>query len=169
LDHCDECGYRYDTLPREELSTNIRALGPRYTALLATPVEALRVHKIDGVWSPLEYACHMRDVLRAQRERVQLALAEDQPTFASMRREERVTEERYNEQSPELVAEELSGAAHVLADELDSLDSDGWQRTGIYNWPNTSPRTIDWIARHTIHEGVHHIMDIERLLADGEA
>ena len=106
----------------------------------------------------------MRDVLRAQRERVALALSADEPRFASMRREERVTEERYNEQSPDVVAAELTEAANALADALDALDEAGWQRTGVYNWPESRPRTVDWIARHTIHEGEHHEMDVQRLL-----
>jgi len=52
----------------------------------------------------LEYACHVRDVLRFQRERVALAQAEDRPRFASMRRDERAVAERYNDQDPAVVA-----------------------------------------------------------------
>jgi hypothetical protein len=164
VDHCEECGYTYDALPREQLSEVIRGFGPRFGALLEASPSALRAHPIAGSWSGLEYGCHMRDVLRVQRERVVLALTEDEPHFASMRREERVTEERYNEQSPDVVASELDEAATALADQLDGLDEAGWHRTGVYNWPESRPRTVDWIARHTIHEGEHHLMDIERLL-----
>lgn len=164
MDHCDECGYTYDSLPREQLSDVIRELGPRFGALLEASPTALRAHPVAGSWSGLEYGCHMRDVLRVQRERVALALTEDEPPFASMRREERVAEERYNEQSPDVVASELDEAAKALADTLDALDEAGWNRTGVYNWPESRPRTVDWIARHTIHEGEHHLMDIDRLL-----
>jgi hypothetical protein len=106
----------------------------------------------------------MRDVLAVQRERVRLALVEDQPTFASMRREERVVEERYNDQPPAQVAREVAGAAASLAQSLESLGDDGWQRTGIYNWPERRIRTVDWIGRHTIHEGEHHLQDIAQLV-----
>jgi len=107
----------------------------------------------------------MRDVLRAQRDRVAMALAADEPTFPSMRREERVTEERYNEQSPSQVANELGASADALADAFGALDEAGWQRTGVYSWPERRPRTLEWVARHSVHEGEHHIMDIERLAA----
>jgi hypothetical protein len=123
----------------------------------------IRAHPLPDTWSILEYACHMRDVLRAQRDRVALALATDEPTFPSMRREERVTEERYNEQSPSQVARELGASANALADAFDALDEAGWQRTGVYSWPERRPRTLEWVARHSMHEGEHHIMDIERL------
>src|SRR5262249_59813965 len=111
-----------------------------------------------------EYCGHVRDVFRVQRERVLLALAEDQPAFASMRREERVVEERYNDQAPAQVAREVTGAAASLSRTLESLDEDGWQRTGIYSWPERTVRTVEWIGRHTIHEGEHHLQDINRLV-----
>ena len=41
-------------------------------------------------------------------------------------------------------------------------------RTGVYHWPTTEVRTVDWIARHTVHESVHHFSDIERLLEETE-
>jgi S-DNA-T family DNA segregation ATPase FtsK/SpoIIIE len=165
MDRCDECGYVYDALARAELAATVRGFGPRYRAAIERSDAELRAHPIDDTWSILEYACHMRDVLRAQRERVALALAEDEPTFPSMRREERVIEERYNEQSPDQVARELATAADDFADAIDALDEVGWQRTGVYSWPERRPRTLDWVARHTIHEGVHHLMDIDRLAA----
>lgn len=164
MERCAECGYAYDSLPRDELPASIRALGPRYAGLLTHDPSELRAHTSTGTWSPLEYACHLRDVLRVQRERIALALAEETPVFASMRREERVAEERYNDQEPEVVAAELSAAAEELAAALEALDGSDWLRTGTYNWPETRERTVEWIARHTVHEGEHHIMDIDRQL-----
>jgi S-DNA-T family DNA segregation ATPase FtsK/SpoIIIE len=81
-----------------------------------------------------------------------------------MRREERVVEERYNAQSPAEVAREVVGAAASLSGTLESLDDGGWQRTGVYNWPSRQVRTVEWIGRHTIHEGEHHLQDIATLV-----
>src|SRR5260370_1338741 len=66
---------------------------------------------VPASWSALEYGCHVRDVLRFQRDRVALAQAEDTPEFVSMRRDDRVLEERYNEQYPTVVAAEIVTAA----------------------------------------------------------
>src|SRR5437870_8120254 len=113
-DGCDECGYVYD-VPRHEIPSLLLGLGGRYGSVLASHGrEELRRHNAPGRWSPLEYCCHMRDVLCVQRDRVLLALREEEPVFASMRREERVTEERYNDQDPEDVAVEISRAAEAL-------------------------------------------------------
>jgi S-DNA-T family DNA segregation ATPase FtsK/SpoIIIE len=165
VDRCEECGYEYDEVDRDAIPDALRALGMRYQAVLTdTDVRMLRAHPRAGVWSALEYCCHVRDVFRVQRERVLLALADDQPAFASMRREERVVEERYNDQSPVAVAPEIVGAAASLSRTLESLDDDGWQRTSVYNWPSKQVRTVEWIGRHTIHEGKHHLQDISRLM-----
>jgi S-DNA-T family DNA segregation ATPase FtsK/SpoIIIE len=156
----------YDEVARGDIPGSLRALAGRYDAVLSATTDAvLRSHPVPEGWSPLEYACHLRDVLQVQRERVLLALTEDQPAFASMRREERVTEERYNEQRPAAVAGEIAQAAQVFAETLEDLDDDAWQRTGVYNYPTTRVRTVEWIGRHTIHEGEHHLQDIEALVA----
>lgn len=165
MDHCDECGFRFDSVPREELAPTIRSFGPAYADVLSGPDDKVRAHPFDGVWSVLEYACHMRDVLRTQRGRIALALREDVPAFVPMGRDELVVQDRYNEQDPANVAAELTDVANALAEALDALDDDGWNRTGIYNWPVKAERTLDWIARNTVHEGKHHLMDIDRLLS----
>jgi S-DNA-T family DNA segregation ATPase FtsK/SpoIIIE len=165
VDRCDECGFVYDTVARNDVANALRELAVRYDTVLAkTGDDALRAHPVAGTWSALEYGCHVRDVFRVQRERVLLALAEEQPAFASMRREERVLEERYNDQQPELVAREITDAAESFAQTLEALNADEWQRTGTYNWPERRVRTVEWIGRHTIHEGEHHLRDIDRLV-----
>jgi hypothetical protein len=106
----------------------------------------------------------VRDVLRVQLERIDLALTDDEPEFVAMRRDERVTEDRYNEQDPSVVTTELVDAADALATRLEHLDDRGWARTGIYNYPAPASRSVEWINRHTIHEVRHHLGDIDHLL-----
>jgi hypothetical protein len=162
---CPQCGYSYPALARDEIAPELRRLASSYSDLLGrADVLRLRAHTQPDVWSALEYACHVRDVHRVQGARVLQALAEDQPDFAPMRREERVIEEHYNEQEPFSVAGQIRAAAGGLARTLCGLDEAGWLRTGVYHWPTTEVRTVDWIGRHTVHESVHHFQDIEELL-----
>ncbi len=70
--------------------------------------DAVRKRPAPEVWSPLEYACHVRDMLGVQTERVELAQREIDPVFVPMGRDERVVEDRYNEQDPAAVAAELT-------------------------------------------------------------
>ena len=160
---CDECGFDYDTLPRSAVPGQI----VERAAEVAQAVRALDDRKArrrprEGVWSPLEYVCHVRDVLVFQDRRVRQAQAEDEPTFAPMNRDERAVAERYNEQDPTTVADETAAAAQLLAATLDALPGAGWERTGGYGHPRPQVVTTEWVARHTVHELVHHLLDIER-------
>ncbi len=165
MDHCDECGFVYATLPASRIPDALRALAPRYRERLTEPVARLRAHTFPDVWSALEYACHVRDVLGVQRERLALALVQERPEFTPMGREKRVSELRYNEQDPRVVTEQVEAAAGALADAFAALDADGLERTAIYTWPAPAERTMAWVGRHTVHEGEHHLRDIDAALA----
>ncbi|MEO6714060.1 MAG: DinB family protein [Mycobacteriales bacterium] len=163
MNSCESCAYQYDDLPRAQLPASIREYAQRFgTVLAANDALALRRRPAPEVWSPLEYACHVRDVLAMQRERLERALAEDLPDFEPMDREGRVTSERYNEQDPKVVARQLVNAAGEYAGRVESLDDEQWLRGGVYHWPVTTTRTMDWVARHTVHELIHHLHDVDR-------
>ncbi len=165
METCTGCGYSYAALRSPEIAPRLRSEAVRYAdVLVGTDEERLRGRPRAEVWSALEYGCHVRDVLVVQRDRVLLACSQDEPEFASMRREERVLEERYNAQDPAVVAGQITAAADALAITLEGLDDAGWRRTGVYHWPTTEVRTVDWIGRHTVHEAVHHRQDIGSLL-----
>jgi hypothetical protein len=167
---CDECGFDQDSLRRDALSRRIIDLAAEVAqAVRALDDAAARRRPTESVWSPLEYACHVRDVLLFQDRRVQQAQAEDEPTFAPMNRDERAVSERYNEQNPAAVAEETTAAAAALAATLDMLPELGWNRTGWYGHPRPQAVTVEWVARHTVHELVHHLLDIERQARRAEA
>jgi hypothetical protein len=161
VDRCAECGYEYGETPRVGLPAALRDRASAYRPILVgLDDQVVRSHPAPGVWSILEYGCHVRDLLTVQRERVTQALDLDNPDFASMRREERVAEERYNEQVPTVVADQLADGADALAGQLESLDDAGWRRTGLYHWPVTMLRSVEWIGQHSLHECVHHLKDI---------
>jgi S-DNA-T family DNA segregation ATPase FtsK/SpoIIIE len=159
VDVCPECGYEYAALPGGALAPALALGAAQHAARLRAAPDRLRARPAPEVWSPLEYACHVRDVLRVQRERLLRTQSEDQPAFAPMDRERRVVDDAYDQQDPARVAEELRDAAEALAETLDDID---WTRTGVYNWPTTAVRDVGWIARHTLHEVAHHLMDVDR-------
>jgi S-DNA-T family DNA segregation ATPase FtsK/SpoIIIE len=163
---CDECSYDYESLSRAGILAAIPALALEHDELLrAVPAGRLREHTRPGSWSPLEYGCHVRDMLRVQRERVLFAQAETVPRFASMRRDERAIEEAYNDQDPLVVAAELTAAASAFTQTMTAFDDAGWARSGVYPWPAEEVRTVEWIGRRTVHELAHHLFDNRRLLS----
>jgi hypothetical protein len=42
------------------------------------------------------------------------------------------------------------------------LAADDWDRAVIYHYPETSERSLRWVAVHTMHEVQHHLLDIRR-------
>ena len=159
---CAECGFVYD-LDRAEIVRRLEADAEAFVARLQELDDAaVRRRPAPDVWSPLEYACHLRDVLAVQHGRVELIQREEAPSLTPMRRDERAVEESYNEQSPAAVARELAAAARSLATQLSRLDDAGWTRTAMYNYPSPQLRTVEWIGAHTVHELQHHCRDISR-------
>lgn len=147
LQSCGECGYDEASLTRAEIVRAVTALAADNCAVLTSVAPGrLRAHPGPG-WSALEYGCHLRDVLRFQRERTQLAQVADNPAFMSMRRDERAAEERYNDQDPAVVAADLAARAGEYAATLAGLDDAGWLRTGVYPWPEPAVRTVEWIGQ----------------------
>src|SRR5215471_20408316 len=171
MDRCDSCQFIYADIDAQALPTRFAAFGTRYQALLLPPDQPaawdslLRTRPAEGVWSALEYACHVRDVFLVQRDRLYTALVEETPTFTPMYRDQRVTLARYNAQDPEEVAAQLATAAQLIAQAFKALDAAQFQRRCIYNFPAPTERSLLWVGQHVIHEGEHHFRDIERGIA----
>jgi hypothetical protein len=164
MDHCDACGFRYDEVDPDSAAARLRVEAVRVAELLGAPAEVLARRPEPSTWSALEYACHVRDVLLVQRERVLLARREVHPQVVPMGRDERVEHDGYDTQRPGDVARQLLDAAAMLAHVLDRLDADGWARTLGYQYPEPATRTVEWLASHTVHELVHHGGDVERAI-----
>ncbi len=167
MDSCTQCDFSYDTLGVEEAPAALRFLGSAYRTRLAPGLQnveherVLRRRPEPQVWSALEYACHFRDVVLAQRERLYLALVEDTPRLASIYRDQRVIFACYSDDRIEDVAREVDMATGLLARAFARLDGGQWQRQCIYDYPAPMQRSIAWLARHTVHEGRHHLQDID--------
>jgi S-DNA-T family DNA segregation ATPase FtsK/SpoIIIE len=157
---CGECGFDYDAVPEEAIGASLRAETDAFVKGLSAG--DLRTRPSPEVWSALEYACHVRDVLQVQIGRVARGLAEETPSFRPMQRDERPARLRYNEQDPLVVREQLLDAATALAEVFDVLDEAQLARTVTYNWPAEMVRPLRWVGRHTVHELVHHRLDVER-------
>lgn len=164
MDRCDECGFVYDLGRAARSGAAITgAATEASTLILGAGVDAARRRR-PPTWSALEYACHLRDVLFVQRERVLLARRVPCPTPEPMGRDERVEQDGYREQLPADVARQLRDAALLFANVLGRLSAPDWERTLVYNYPTPRERTLRWVALHTQHEVEHHLGDIRQQL-----
>jgi DinB family protein len=163
VDHCDECGFTYDLTASASAGPRIVGLVDDLERTLTGSGGDLRTRREPGTWSPLEYACHMRDVLLVQRERVLEARRRDTPSFTPMGRDERVGHDGYAGQDPADVVRQARDAAALFANVLARLGDD-WDRTVVYSYPVRFERSLHWVAVHTVHEMHHHLLDIRRQL-----
>jgi S-DNA-T family DNA segregation ATPase FtsK/SpoIIIE len=175
VERCEECHFVYDELDAGSVPGALRSLGGRFAMRLSneradpTLGQTIRARPGPGVWSALEYACHVRDVFLIQRERVYLTLVEQCPSFARMHREERADLARYAAQAPAEAAQELKMAADLLAWAFAGLDEAQLQRRCTYNFPEPRERTVLWLGRHSVHEGEHHLRDVDAALRSAVA
>jgi hypothetical protein len=164
LERCAECGFAYDLSHAEAVGDGVRDRIAEVAAILREPAADVGLRSRPEVWSPLEYGCHLRDMLLVQRERVLAARRTGRPQCAPMGREERVAHDGYAEQEPGDVARQLTDAAALFGNVLARLGADDWDRTLIYNYPEPRERSLRWLALHTAHEAQHHLLDIRRQL-----
>ncbi len=164
MHRCDECGFEYDLSQAHQAGATILGEAAQAADLMNGAGAHLSTRRQPQTWSPLEYACHLRDVLLVQRERVLAARRRDRPSFDPMGRDERVEHDGYAEQHPDDVGRQLGDAAQLFANVLTRLGPDDWDRTVMYNYPERSERSLRWVAVHTVHEMRHHLLDIRRQL-----
>jgi hypothetical protein len=127
---CPQCGFDVTDLPPECVAPLVRANAGEWVTLLGRPAAELRRRPSEDRWSPLEYACHVRDVFSLYDERLTLMLEQDDALYPNWDQDATAVAERYIEQDPSVVATQLRAAADALADRFDSVGGPRWQRRG---------------------------------------
>ncbi len=150
---CPDCGYDARTISTADVAPGVRA----NTAVWRTVVHD-RQRPDERTWSPLEYACHVRDVHRVFHERLHLMLTTDDPRFANWDQDETAVAQRYGEQDPAQVANEVQQAAYAVAGLFDGLDDQQWKRPGRRS--DGASFTVASLARYYLHDLVHHRHDV---------
>jgi DinB superfamily len=153
---CPECGFDAAAVEPVAIPALVRDSAARWPDVLARPDATIRPGPT--TWSQLEYACHVRDVHRIFRQRLQLMLDEENPTFANWDQDETALAERYWEQDPGVVAVEVTESGAALADAYAEVGDDEWSRTGVRS--NGSTFTVESLGRYVLHDLHHHVSDV---------
>jgi S-DNA-T family DNA segregation ATPase FtsK/SpoIIIE len=160
VERCEVCGFAWDSVDVGEVQDRLlegviafeRVLGGDEDDLLRRRPEAT-------VWSALEYAAHVRDVLLHVRDRIVIALVEDDPSFKPLYRDQRVDLGLYEADDPSTVSDELDVAAALFIRTLRQLSPDQLVRTAEYTYPVPATRSILWMGAQALHELEHHLDD----------
>ncbi|WP_395659400.1 methyltransferase domain-containing protein [Nocardioides sp.] len=158
---CPECGFEAATVTVDRLAEVVRDNATTWEAVLTLPDAGVR--PAPGTWSPLEYACHVRDVHRIFDLRLGLMLEQTDPRFPNWDQDETALEQRYAEQDPAVVSTDLLDAAEVVAERYESVPPDAWDRRGYRS--NGDEFTVASLGRYHLHDVVHHAWDVRAAAA----
>jgi hypothetical protein len=153
---CAQCGFDTSGVRLADLPGLVDAAVATFEARLREPDATARPRS--DVWSPLEYACHVRDVCRRFDERLGRMLTEDDPLFDNWDQDRTALEDRYWEQEPAVVAGELRAAAAGIAEHFAAVPPASEHRPGRRS--NGSLFTVATLGRYFVHDLVHHARDI---------
>ena len=135
---CPECGFDSRSCPKEAVAALLRENADAWRELLlAGAIGPGRPG--EESWSSLEYACHVRDVIRRIEGRIDLMLNHDDPVFAVWDQDAAAVDGHYEDQDPAVVVSELESDAHALADRLGALAPEAWGRPGRRGTEHLSP------------------------------
>jgi len=160
-DRCPQCGHHPAAFDRADLGGQLMELAASWrTFLLDADDHYLRTNPAPGIFSPLQYGAHVRDIQRVYGDRILLMLEEDDPVFPQFNPDEEAWN-GYNRLDPGVLADDIEKQAGRLAGILDQLEVGDWSRTmtrdgghdGVYQF------TVAGLANYAVHESHHHLLD----------
>lgn len=155
---CPDCGFDAAATESADVPATLRDAGRAYAAVLGR--DDARTRPAPGVWSPLEYACHVRDVCDVMQGRLEQILAGGGEVvhFANWDQDETAVEQQYWRSDPDVVAREVTAAFETAATAYALPTGTQWE------WPalrsNGSPFTARTLALYFTHDIRHHLWDV---------
>ena len=156
---CPECGFDASKCESEDVASLIRDNAQVWERFRRNgTIRPGRPN--ESTWSTLEYACHVRDVYRIYRTRIERMLTEDDPLFEYWDQDAAAIAHSYEQQAPEVAAAELARAAESMASALDGVSGPSWLRPGRRS--DGASFRIGTLVRYMIHDPIHHAWDVQK-------
>lgn len=153
---CPDCGFDAGDVPGPRVAGWLREKTACWPAVCARRDAGIRPEP--HVWSPLEYACHLRDVCRVFEARVNLMRSEVDPIFESWDQDSAAIAGAYRAQKPLAVGVELCVEAEAAAVAFEAVGEGEWERTG--RRADGFGFTIETLGQYFLHDVIHHLHDV---------
>jgi hypothetical protein len=176
---CPDCGLAAGEVEVAEIAQRTFIAAEEWVAILRSS-PAVGSRPSPAVWSPLEYGAHVRDVFRRFDQRLAAMLEagvsgapatgtqrgvrgvappdDGGPTFESWDQDRTAIDERYAEQDPEVVADELEAAAEAFVRRIRELRPDQFERRARRS--DGAEFTVATLLQYFLHDIVHHLWDV---------
>ena len=164
---CPDCGLDYGTLHPPFAINTLKSFPRRFTEALESASASedadavLHARPEPAVWSAIEYTAHVADGLDTFAVVIDRMNSEDKPTIGFWDPDERAESQGYNAKSKDTVLAEVKAGSDKLIAVAESVDSHSWTRTAEFPW---GERDVLVMLQNALHEGVHHLKDIENVL-----
>ena len=164
---CPECGLDYDSVSPLDATVAVRSFPRRYRAVLIAPRSddgpdaVFRRRPHPSSWSALEYTAHVADRLDLLGPAILQVMRQNNPTIADFDNDERAAAKAYNDLDRVEVLGWLDMACAELASVIGDVRPDDWTRTAVVAGGERDALTL---ARDGVHEGAHHLRDVQRVL-----
>jgi hypothetical protein len=162
---CPECGLEYDSISPQDAVQALRSYPRRYRSVIGPFLddeEVLRRRPDPKTWSALEYTAHVADVFESLTPDLVKIVEQDSPRLPDpWDPDERAAERRYNDMDPREVLDWLERSANNAADTISRFSPEDWSRKAVFDF---GERELIDMVRNMVHEGSHHLRDVERVL-----
>ena len=166
---CPECGLDYDEISPRDAAGAVRSFPRRYRAMLTRVFEPgedleaiIRQRPAPEVWSALEYTAHAAQTIDLMAPALRQVANEENPHLFAFDPDEQAEEQDYNDWTLLQAIGEMESACADLFMAIEYTASNDWNRPGTYD--HGEREAID-IVRNAVHEGSHHLRDIQRGLS----
>ncbi|GAB3888448.1 DinB family protein [Terrabacter terrigena] len=155
---CSDCGFDAQGVDVADAPALLRDAGQRYAVALGR--DDVRTRPAEGVWSPLEYVCHVRDVCDVMRGRLEQILDGGGAlvTLANWDQDATALERQYWRSDPDVVRREVTTAFEAAATAYARPSGTQWE------WPalrsNGSQFTTRTLTLYFLHDIRHHLWDV---------
>jgi hypothetical protein len=154
---CEVCGFVWDAVGPGDVAPRLTAAAYGMGHVLGARDALVTTRPAADRWSALEYGAHVRDVIVNIRDRIFVALAEDNPVTKPMYRELRIP--FYKDETPAGLADELAMAVAMFLRTFTDLTDEQRRRTLVYAYPREASRSVLWASAQALHEAEHHLGD----------
>lgn len=127
-------------------------------AIAGMDPSALRARPIAGKMSSLEVLCHIVDSDQFMCDRVKRTIATSKPLLMGVESANYPGPLNYHERDPELDLSLLDVQRKQLADDLERLGPEAWQRTAVHSENGT--QTLREIFHHAVEHLESHVVTI---------
>lgn len=170
-DRCPQCGLHPGAMDQAALGEQLLELAGSWRTFLCDADDAyLRTNPAPGVFSPIQYGAHVRDIQRVYGDRILLMLTDENPVFPQFNPDEE-SWNTYNRLGSVDLADDIEAQAGRLSGILGELQREDWSRTmtrdggsdGVYQF------TVAGLASYAVHESYHHLLDAQGTLKPSQS